>query len=49
VSAIVEQVRAARGASGPNVEYVRRLAESLRELGAHDPHVFALDARLAIP
>jgi cation transport protein ChaC len=41
------QIRTARGSSGPNVEYVRRLAESLRELGAHDPHVFALDERLA--
>lgn len=49
VSAIADQVRAACGSSGPNVEYVRRLADALRELGAHDPHVFALDARLAIP
>lgn len=49
VPTIAEQIRAARGASGPNVEYVRRLAESLRELGAHDPHVFALEARLRVP
>jgi len=46
VPAIAEQVRAARGTSGPNIEYVCRLAESLRELGADDPHVFALEARL---
>lgn len=41
-TAIAEQVRAARGLSGPNTEYVRRLALSLRELGADDPHVFTL-------
>ncbi len=46
VPAIAEQVRAAIGESGPNAEYVCRLADSLRELGAHDPHVFALEARL---
>jgi cation transport protein ChaC len=49
VLTMAAQIRAARGASGPNVEYVRRLAESLRELGADDPHVFTLDARLAVP
>ncbi len=48
VQTMAAQIRVARGSSGPNVEYVRRLAESLRELGAHDPHVFALDAHLAI-
>ena len=46
VPTIAEQIRRAIGASGPNVEYVCRLAESLREIGAHDPHVFALEARL---
>jgi glutathione-specific gamma-glutamylcyclotransferase len=48
VPVLVEQIRAARGESGPNVEYVRRLAESLRALGADDPHVFTLDESLAI-
>jgi glutathione-specific gamma-glutamylcyclotransferase len=46
VAAIVRQIRSARGESGPNTEYVARLAASLRELGADDPHVFALEAQL---
>ena len=46
VPTIAEQIRAAIGASGPNAEYVCRLADSLRDLGAHDPHVFALEARV---
>jgi cation transport protein ChaC len=46
VAAIAEQVHRARGLSGPNVEYALRLARSLRELGAEDPHVFALEALL---
>lgn len=45
-AAIAQQVRRARGLSGPNAEYVRRLAGSLRELGAHDPHVYTLEALL---
>lgn len=45
-AAIVDQVRAACGASGPNIEYVCRLAQSLRELAADDPHVFALEGQL---
>lgn len=45
LEAIAAQVRGARGPSGPNAEYVLRLAEALRELGDEDPHVFAL-ARL---
>lgn len=43
---IARQVRTAAGASGPNAEYVLRLAEALRQLGADDPHVFDLEARL---
>jgi cation transport protein ChaC len=39
-------VRRSRGPSGPNLEYVLRLAESLRALGAQDEHVFALEAAL---
>lgn len=41
---IAEIVRTRRGPSGPNVEYLLRLAEALREIGADDPHVFALEA-----
>jgi len=43
---IAEQVRRSAGPSGPNLEYVRRLADALRRLGAADPHVFALDRLL---
>jgi cation transport protein ChaC len=41
--AIAEQILRSRGPSGPNVEYLLRLAESLRELAADDEHVFALE------
>jgi len=39
---IASQVLASRGPSGPNSEYVLRLADALAGLGAHDDHVFAL-------
>lgn len=42
---IARQVLGARGPSGPNVEYVLRLAEALTALGAEDDHVSDL-ARL---
>jgi cation transport protein ChaC len=42
--AIVATIVRARGPSGTNVEYLFRLADALRSLGAHDPHVFALEA-----
>ena len=35
--------RASVGPSGPNSEYVTRLADALRGMGAHDPHVFEID------
>ncbi len=44
---IARQVRGASGPSGHNVDYVLRLASALRELGARDPHVFALEALVA--
>ena len=40
---IAAQVRVSHGPSGANVEYVLRLAEALREIGADDPHVFELE------
>jgi cation transport regulator ChaC len=40
---IAAQIRASRGPSGANDEYVRSLAAALRELGADDEHVFALE------
>jgi cation transport regulator ChaC len=43
---IAAQVRGASGPSGPNVEYVLRLAAELRGMGESDPHVFALESLL---
>ena len=43
---IVRQVRTARGRSGSNLEYVLRLSESLRELGAEDEEVLRVAGRL---
>ena len=47
---IVAQVRRCRGPSGPNVEYVLRLAEALRAMGvatSEDAHVFELAAEIS--
>ncbi len=46
LAAIAAQVRGAEGPSGPNLDYVLRLAAALREMGAEDPHVFELEALL---
>lgn len=43
---MLAQMRAARGKSGPNREYVLRLAESLQALDAPDPHVTHLAQHL---
>ena len=40
---IARQVRASRGPSGHNVEYVLELAAALRAMGAEDPEVFELE------
>ena len=45
-ASIAEIVRSARGPSGDNASYVRRLAQALRELGEDDPHVFAIERLL---
>lgn len=42
-------VRAARGPSGDNASYVRRLAAALRELGDTDAHVFEIERLLDEP
>jgi cation transport regulator ChaC len=42
LEAIAAQVRASRGPSGRNLEYVESLARALREMDAEDEHVFAL-------
>ncbi|MET0792052.1 MAG: gamma-glutamylcyclotransferase [Polyangiaceae bacterium] len=46
---IAQVVRVARGPSGDNASYVRRLARALRELGEEDPHVFAIERLLDEP
>ncbi len=43
---MVDQIRGAQGDSGSNLEYVLRLAEALRGLGAEDTELFELDALL---
>lgn len=44
---IARQIASARGPSGPNSEYLLRLAQALRELGKPDEHVFAIERHLA--
>jgi len=46
---IAQIVRSARGPSGDNASYVRRLAHALRQLGEDDPHVFAIERLLEDP
>lgn len=43
---IARQIAGAVGPSGPNSEYLLRLAESLRSLGATCPHTFAIETHL---
>lgn len=43
---IAAQIRRAQGPSGSNIDYLRRLARALRELGEDDPHVFELERLL---
>ena len=43
---IARQIASAHGPSGPNSEYLLRLAASLRELGAECEHTFAIEACL---
>jgi cation transport regulator ChaC len=45
-AAIAHHVAGASGPSGSNRDYVLKLAQALRRLGADDPHVFAVAARL---
>ena len=46
VQTIARQIRAAHGPSGANIEYLLELAESLRNMEAPDPHVFAIERAL---
>lgn len=43
---VAQQISTSSGPSGSNREYLERLAQALRELGADDPHVFELEALL---
>jgi glutathione-specific gamma-glutamylcyclotransferase len=45
-SDIARHIAAARGPSGSNSEYLLHLATALRELGAEDAHVFAIESHL---
>jgi cation transport regulator ChaC len=42
IDALAAQIHGAVGPSGANEEYVLRLDEALREMGARDPHVGAV-------
>jgi len=46
LEAIARQIRGSHGPSGSNAEYLIRLAEALRAMGAEDDHVFSLEALL---
>jgi cation transport regulator ChaC len=46
LEALAHQVLHARGPSGRNLDYVLDLSRALRELGAHEPELFALEQRL---
>ena len=43
---IASQIARSSGPSGPNSEYLLKLADALRTLGDHDPHVFELESHL---
>lgn len=49
LDAIAAQIQASEGPSGHNLEYVLRLADELRAMGAEDEHVFALERILRTP
>ena len=48
LSAMAQQIHQSQGPSGPNTEYLLRLAEGLRALGITDDHVFALERQVRL-
>jgi len=44
---VASQISRSTGPSGSNTDYVLQLAQSLRQLGEEDPHVFGLEALLS--
>ena len=44
LSEMARHIRGSAGPSGKNVDYLLELAAALRDMGAEDPHVFALEA-----
>lgn len=46
--AIAAQVAAAAGPSGPNCDYVFRLADAMRAMGVEDSELFSLEARVRV-
>jgi cation transport regulator ChaC len=43
---VASHISRSSGPSGSNTDYVLQLAHALRQLGDHDPHVYALEALL---
>ena len=43
---IAREISLASGPSGPNSEYLLKLADALRSLGQHDAHVFGIETHL---
>ena len=44
---VASHISRSSGPSGSNTDYVLQLAQALRQLGDHDPHVYALEALLS--
>ena len=47
IEEVASHISRSSGPSGSNTDYVLQLARALRQLGEHDPHVYALEALLS--